>query len=330
VTAVAQLLLDPFYRTIRGFCILIDKSWLQYGHKFGERLGLNFEENACGGSNVTGTGGGKEGERAPIFFQFMDAVWQVLQQFPMAFEFVEEMLITIMDHAFSGRFGTFLMNSEREREAARLSEISPSLWTYVLEHSDDYLNPFYSPRKEPIVLYPRVDPMHLSLWKRYYLRYFVDRKTLAEHRNKYVLVGKEWRERLLAFESELEKLRKEKLELERTVRRMTEQEKLQLDEIHRLELAYHQLRESREVADLDEEKTSSTSSDPHHDHLEMNLGVPNGKESTFKEDEWVNIIRSETPNSTGNPLKTEPNNKIRTESRAGIAQSSIVDNYVDH
>jgi len=36
---LAQMLLDPYFRTIRGFEILVEKDWLSFGHMFHRRLG---------------------------------------------------------------------------------------------------------------------------------------------------------------------------------------------------------------------------------------------------------------------------------------------------
>lgn len=95
MVGLTELLMDPFYRTIDGFAILIEKEFLSFGHKMQQRTG--HAEDVV---NV------KEKERAPIFLQFIDCAWQIMQQFPEAFEFDSKFLIAILDHSYSCLFGT--------------------------------------------------------------------------------------------------------------------------------------------------------------------------------------------------------------------------------
>lgn len=115
LSALAMLLLDPYYRTIRGFEVLIEKEWLSFGHKFQHRIGHGDNHHS-------------DADRSPVFLQFIDCVWQVSKQFPHALEFNEYFLITILDHLYSCRFGTFLFNSERER--AQEGELTLSLVSF--------------------------------------------------------------------------------------------------------------------------------------------------------------------------------------------------------
>ena len=78
--------------------VLIEKEWLSFGHKFQDRIG-HAKDKA------------NDAERSPVFLQFLDVVFQVLSQFPSAFEFSEKMLLFIADSLYSGRFGNFLYNS---------------------------------------------------------------------------------------------------------------------------------------------------------------------------------------------------------------------------
>jgi myotubularin-related protein 3/4 len=108
VCATAELLLDPYYRTIEGLCVLIEKDWCSFGHKFHDRIGH-------GDRNL------ESSERSPVFIQWLDVLHQLLLQFPNQFEYQETLLIFIADAVYSCQFGTFLGNCQKEREVGHLS-----------------------------------------------------------------------------------------------------------------------------------------------------------------------------------------------------------------
>ncbi|OWF52869.1 myotubularin-related protein 8-like isoform X2 [Mizuhopecten yessoensis] len=157
--SLASLMLDPYYRTIQGFQALIEKEWLSFGHKFTDRCGF--------------LGSGDAKEVSPVFTQFVECVWQIMQQFPCAFQFNERFLITIHDHSFSCQFGTFIGNCEKDRVDLRLSERTYSLWGYISRHMNEFLNPLYKKEYEvqhPVVV-PDTSPQCVRFWKGMYNRY---------------------------------------------------------------------------------------------------------------------------------------------------------------
>lgn len=68
--SISEMLLDPYYRTLEGFEVIIEKEWISFGHKFQDRCGQFCDENSLAD------------ERSPVFIQFMDCVHQLLLQFP--------------------------------------------------------------------------------------------------------------------------------------------------------------------------------------------------------------------------------------------------------
>lgn len=53
--------------------------------------------------------------QSPLFLLFLDATWQLLEQYPAAFEFSETYLAVLCDSTRLSLFGTFLFNSPHQR-----------------------------------------------------------------------------------------------------------------------------------------------------------------------------------------------------------------------
>lgn len=64
----------------QGFQVLVEREWLEFGHKFADRCGngVNSED---------------ANERSPVFLQWLDCVYQLFKQFPCAFQFNEAYLV---------------------------------------------------------------------------------------------------------------------------------------------------------------------------------------------------------------------------------------------
>lgn len=53
--------------------------------------------------------------QSPLFLLFLDTTWQLLEQYPAAFEFSETYLAVLCDSTRISLFGTFLFNSPHQR-----------------------------------------------------------------------------------------------------------------------------------------------------------------------------------------------------------------------
>ncbi|CAO3580891.1 unnamed protein product [Absidia cylindrospora] len=164
LVSTSQLCLDPYYRTLRGIQVLIEKDWVSFGHKFADRCGHLSNEKYF--VNLANTGGNAatntikdmqnkfyksnyyQKETSPVFHQFLDCVYQLVQQFPTRFEFNEHFLVDLHYHVYSCQFGTFLFNCEAERTHHHPQSKTFSIWDDINSNRDKYINEMYDPKKD--------------------------------------------------------------------------------------------------------------------------------------------------------------------------------------
>uniref|UniRef100_A0A4D5RPK6 Lateral signaling target protein 2 homolog n=1 Tax=Ixodes scapularis TaxID=6945 RepID=A0A4D5RPK6_IXOSC len=155
IVALAELMLDPYYRTIEGFEVLVEKEWLEFGHKFGDRCG-----NGVSAEDVS--------ERCPVFLQWLDCVHQLLSQFPCSFQFNQQFLVKLAQHTYSCLFGNFLGNSVMERQREGVAERTFSVWCFLRARPEQFRNYLYSHTDQ--VLRPQSQVRDLRLWSEVYLQ----------------------------------------------------------------------------------------------------------------------------------------------------------------
>ncbi|XP_036406612.1 myotubularin-related protein 7a [Megalops cyprinoides] len=199
VCSVASVLLDPYYRTLKGLMVLIERDWISFGHKFSHRY-----------SHLDGD----PKEVSPVIDQFIECVWQLTEQFPCAFEYNERFLIQIHNHVYSCQYGNFLCNSERERRDLRLQERTHSLWAYLWKNKADYMNPLYRPDHSQTqgCLQPVTTPYCFKFWRSMYNRFekgLHPRQSALDYLMAVREESQQLEEELTVHQERIEKLEKE-------------------------------------------------------------------------------------------------------------------------
>ena len=158
VCSLVQIILDPFFRTMEGFAVLVEKDWVSFGHQFAIRNGSDIGQVKK-----------KQKQRSPIFIQFLHAVYQMLMQYPTAFEFNSNFLLFLSEEIYSNKYGTFLFNSEREKIQYNAAKTMVSIWSDIFQEKKKYINDLYKPINGIINI--KGEMKYLSIWNDFFFKF---------------------------------------------------------------------------------------------------------------------------------------------------------------
>ncbi|KAG5557117.1 hypothetical protein RHGRI_007400 [Rhododendron griersonianum] len=175
--SLANLLLDPYYRTFKGFQALVEKDWLAFGHPFADRMGM-----------PTSSGGGS-------------MLYELSRQsstgsFPSSPMRQSSGSSTSQAQSFSGGFlglcallslwkllvqqvymPSVSLASDKERQQSDIFDTSGCLWMYLADlrasegSSHVHYNLFYEPSKHEGPLLPPAAALAPTLWPQFHLRW---------------------------------------------------------------------------------------------------------------------------------------------------------------
>ena len=137
LSSLAQIQLEPYYRTFEGFRVLVLKVWVYYRHNFLQKnhtlydtqqvmpdaspsspavvnngIGMAAYANALFNTNVGRQAPIPEKRIEPIFFLFLDSVAQLIKQNPLAFEITSEYLAKLASLIYTNRYFEFVQSDD--------------------------------------------------------------------------------------------------------------------------------------------------------------------------------------------------------------------------
>ncbi|RKP27129.1 protein-tyrosine phosphatase-like protein [Syncephalis pseudoplumigaleata] len=165
LAALAQIMMDPYFRTLKGLRVVIEKDWVQFGHPFHARSQHAFTARYAHAPPPVAS---------PVFLLFLTSLRQLLLQHPTAFEYNDKLLWCLAKVAAGyGPFTDFVCDSEAQRRRLNMRQRTRSVWQWIYEHRGWFLNPTYSLRRlsadwKDDVIRPDFSSHGASLWLDYY------------------------------------------------------------------------------------------------------------------------------------------------------------------
>ncbi|CAD8198994.1 unnamed protein product [Paramecium octaurelia] len=161
LVSLVQIMIDGYYRTFDGFMMLIQKEWINNGHQFCQRSAIGNRQHS-------------DDCRSPIFFQFLDCVYQMQQLYPLSFEFNVKLLLDLAYHHISSLFGSFLCDSFLEIQKQKVMESTVSIWSWMMKQKEKYRNAYYlnpASIEQEVIIPEQFTGKSVKLWQEYFLNY---------------------------------------------------------------------------------------------------------------------------------------------------------------
>jgi hypothetical protein len=92
------MLIEPHYRTLKGFHALILKEWLYFRHSFRKYLNLENDESL-------------DSTFCPLFILLLDCIYQLYVQNPLSFEFSISFLTDLAHNSMLNKYFEFTSSS---------------------------------------------------------------------------------------------------------------------------------------------------------------------------------------------------------------------------